>query len=150
MSFRKYALSAALSLALLMPAAANGQLNNHQREAFPNSQLVTTAARAAATELYSNPDTELAPEIKAQMKELKEKFKKGEITKEQFHQEMKKLFPDGYKPHKGKGPHKNLSDEDKAKLQELKTKLDNGELDKEEFMKQKKELFHKDSTEKQQ
>lgn len=147
MSFRKYALSAALSLALLTPAAANGHLNNPPRDTFPNSQLVTTAARAAATELYANPDTELAPEVKAQMKALKEKFKNGEITKEQFHQEMKKLFPEGYEPHKGKGHHKKLSDEDKAKLQELKTKFDNGEMDKEEFIKQKKALFQKDSTE---
>lgn len=138
-------MSTALSLTLLIPtaAAANTSASN-QIGQISSGYSMNSAAGATSTELYSKPATELAPEVKAQMKELKTKLKNGEITKEQFHEEIKKILPEGYQHrHKGKGHHRKLSDEDKAKLKDLKTKLKNGEINKEEFIKQKKELFHR-------
>ena len=145
MSFRKCVLTTALSLTLLMPtAAATNTSSSNQIGQISSSYSMKSTTGATSTELYSKPDAELAPEVKAQMKELKAKLKNGEITKEQFHEEIKKVLPEGYQhKHKGKGHHRKLSDEDKAKLKELKVKLENGEITKEEFMKQKKELFHK-------
>lgn len=58
---------------------------------------------------------EIPEETKLKVKELKEKLKTGEITKEQFHEEMKKLFPD--KPECNEDGHKKeLPEETKAKL----------------------------------
>lgn len=75
---------------------------------------------------------EIPEEIKVQIKELKEKFKNGEINKEQFHDEMKKLFPN--KSHFNKKcSFKELPEEIKLELKELKKKLINGEITEEQF-----------------
>ena len=75
---------------------------------------------------------EIPEETKLKVKELKEKLKTGEITKEQFHEEMKKLFPNKTQCNE-EVPKKELPEETKAKLRELKTKLLNGEITEEQF-----------------
>ncbi|AKL96407.1 hypothetical protein CACET_c29630 [Clostridium aceticum] len=139
MDFRKGIISTALSLTLLMPSVslASNPIHLVQEGKVP----ITT--NASTEENLQNPKPQLSPEAKAKFQELKNKFKNGEITKDQFHQEMKKLMPENHHcKHKKKccDNKMKLSDEDKAKLDELKTKLKNGEITKKEFKEEVKQL----------
>ena len=78
---------------------------------------------------------EIPEETRLKIKELKTKFEKGEITREQFRKEIKELLP-GKTHFEKKGPQKNLPDDVKVKLQELKTRLLNGEISEDQFHKE--------------
>lgn len=132
MHFKKLVISTALSLTLLLPSAA-----------FANNGNLTEGAdlnKSITTEKVSTQSPELTPEIKDKIKDLKIKVRNGEITNEQFHQEVKKILPkDIHFKHKKF----NLSNQEKEQLKELKIKLENGEITKEEFKEEMKTIFPK-------
>lgn len=143
MHFRKGIVSTALSLALLMPSFASA--NNDTQPLLKGKSLSFHTNKIAVEQvLITKPD--LTPEVKAKLEELKSKLKNGEITKDQFHQEIKKVLPEGFHyKHKKKGCHKELSDEARVKLDELKSKFKNGEITKEEFRKEMKKIIHQNT-----
>lgn len=75
---------------------------------------------------------EIPEETKVKVKEAKEKLKNGEINKEQFHKEMKNLFP-GKTHQKKKGSFKDLPEETKTRLKDLKKQLIDGEITEDQF-----------------
>jgi uncharacterized membrane protein len=125
MHFKKSIISTGLSLALLMPSAA-----------FASQDIQSQGSNTA----QDQQKTELSSETKAKVKALKTKLHNGEITKEQFHQELKEILPEGYKC-KHKHKHPKLSEEDKAKVKELKAKLQNKEITKDEFKAEFKKII---------
>ena len=85
-NWRKSIVSITLALAILIPAAAfaAGNANGEKNITAFTKQL---QARGG----WFNKGRELPEELKAKLEELKGKLDKGEITQEQFREEMKKL-----------------------------------------------------------
>jgi len=74
---------------------------------------------------------------------LRDELKNGELTPEQFREEMKQLLPEGFQPKEGErwpGKRGELPEELKAKFEELKGKLEGGEITREQFREEMKQL----------
>lgn len=135
-----------LSLTLLMPSVAfeNSVSSSSEIKDHKNYNISSVGKRLVENE----PNPDLSKETKLKIKELKIQLKNGEITKEQFHQEIKKIVPENYQlKHKKMylNKYKNLNAEDKVKLQELKLKFENGEITKEEFKEEIKQIISKNN-----
>ncbi|TCT14914.1 hypothetical protein EDC18_10464 [Natranaerovirga pectinivora] len=131
MFFKKGILSTGLSFAILLPSASlsHGHALSDHTVFFHSSAIVAEDEK-----------TEFSPDIKEKAKDLKSKFKKGEITEDHYHEEMKKIKPKKCSHKRGS----KLSAEDKAKLKALKAQLENGEITTQEFKKQFKGLQNKE------
>ncbi|MBU5676120.1 SHOCT domain-containing protein [Alkaliphilus sp. MSJ-5] len=146
MNWKKSIIPATLSLTLLIPTAAFADNNANVSEntkGFGGLRTVITNRSSHENEVfYSN--IEVTEEVKIKLEELKAKLDSGEITKEQFREEMKQLMPERSQ---FKGVEKKLiekieiPEEVKVKLEELKAKLDSGEITKEQFREEMKELM---------
>lgn len=143
MNFRKIIASTTLSLFLLMPVTASAnKLDISQANTKLNSCIVNSSEYSL--EKSVRPESRLSPELKSKVKELKTQLKKGEISKEQFQQEIKNILPENsHFRHRKHPTHKKLNDADRIKLQELKTKLKNEEMSRKEFKKELKEIINK-------
>jgi len=141
-------LSTALSLALLMPSSAFGATmgSNHHNGVQDIGSSRPIASKASTLEEYRSDQPPLPAEIQEKVEELKGRYKNGEITKEQFRQELKKIIPEEHqRNHRKKGGKHKLSDEAKTELEALKAKLKKGEITKEEFKQKLKELIPQDT-----
>lgn len=87
---------------------------------------------------------ELPDEVKAKITELKEKLKNGEITREQFREEMQQIVPKRFQ-FRGRGIPADLPDEVKEKIAELREKLKNGEITREQFREEIQQLRQEQS-----
>ena len=136
MKLKKRVILLALSLVLAIPAVS-----------FANDDLTILANDRLGNKILHEEKghcdrKEIPEETKVKIKELKEKFKKGEIDKEQYDEEMKKLFPE--KPHlDDKDSFNELPEETKSKLQELKKKLLNGEITEKQFQEEVDKIMPK-------
>lgn len=88
--------------------------------------------------------SELPDEVKAKIEELREKLKNGEITREQFCEEMQQILPEGFQ-FRGRGIPADLPDEVKEKIAELREKLKNGEITREQFREEIQQLRQEQS-----
>ncbi|QUH19723.1 SHOCT domain-containing protein [Alkaliphilus sp. B6464] len=146
MNWKKSIIPATLSLTLLIPTAAfadNDANVSENTKGFGGLRTVITNRSSHENEVfYSN--IEVTEEVKIKLEELKAKLDSGEITKDQFREEMKELMPEGSRV---KGVEKKLIEkaeipgEVKVKLEELKAKLENGEITKDQFHGEMKELM---------
>ncbi len=84
--------------------------------------------------------SELPDEAKAKIAELREKLKNGEITREQFCEEMQQIMPEGFQ-FRGRGVPADLPDEVKEKIAELREKLKNGEITREQFCEEMQQIM---------
>ncbi|MFZ7134040.1 MAG: hypothetical protein ACOWWR_16965 [Eubacteriales bacterium] len=144
MHIRKSIVSTVLSLALFMPSVAFASSIDIMYGGKDLAMAQTTSVNETLSEENSKP--ELTPEVKTKIQELKTKLNNGEITKEQFHQEMKKIMPEGFEfKHRRKDAHEKikLTDEAKEKLEDLKTKFKNGEITKEKFKEEMEKILPK-------
>lgn len=136
MFLKKRLLVLVLSLVLSIPAIS-----------FAENELeVISSSKSKCNVLHDEnvhiKKQEIPEEIKDKIKELKEKLKKGEIDKEQFHEEMHKLFPK--KPDMDKkGSFHELPEETKVKLKELKDKLIKGEITEKQFQEEVEKILPK-------
>lgn len=88
-----------------------------------------------AAKQWQNKGRALSPELKIKIDDLKSKLESGEITNEQFREEMMQLMPEKFHLKRGvKGhPKGAIPKELKAEFESLKTKLESGDITPEAF-----------------
>ncbi|MBO8167547.1 MAG: SHOCT domain-containing protein [Thermoanaerobacteraceae bacterium] len=137
-NWKKSIIPITLALTLLMSTAAFAISNvNDERNKKNFSRLRTAITeRTHFGKEWAGKRGKLPEELKAKIAELKEKLKSGEITREQFWEEMKKIMPERFQ-FKGR----KLPEELKAKIAELKEKLKSGEITREQFWEEMKKIM---------
>lgn len=134
MNIREKVIIAVLSISLLIPATT-----------FANNNVEVITNIPSIKERNIQDRKEIPEETKKAIRDLKTRLENGEITKEEFRKEIKKLLPEKYhfKNKKGKKHYKKMEvpEEVKAKFQELKSKLESGEITKDEFRKEIRKLM---------
>lgn len=87
---------------------------------------------------------EIPEETRVQIRELKLKVKSGEITKEQFHEQVKQLLPEIYDFQYNNRMYKkdcDLPDDVKIKVRELKSRYKKGEITKDQLLEEINKLI---------
>lgn len=95
---------------------------------------------------------EIPEETRTKIRELKVKVKAGEITKEQFHEQVKQLLPEIYEFQYNNRMYKkdcDIPDDVKIKVRELKSKHKKGEITKDQLLEEINKLIPEKTKEKE-
>lgn len=123
-NWKKTVLPVTLSLTLLINgvAFAATNANNDVTKNIVNKPVIKITEQTSCKQ-------DIPEKTKVKIKELKVKLKNGEITKEQFREEMKKIIPK-----------KEIPEELKAKFKKLREKHENDEITPEQYKAEKQKL----------
>ncbi|WP_197079132.1 hypothetical protein [Candidatus Syntrophocurvum alkaliphilum] len=133
-----------LILTLLMSTvafAATDSNKNENRGDF-SKERTKISERVKFEGERSGLQTQATEEIREKCDELKAKLSSGEITREQFCEEMKEINPNRMKSNQDRWQNKkgDVPEDFKDKLGELRTKLQDGEVNQEQFRENIKQL----------
>jgi uncharacterized membrane protein len=117
-------------------------------EEYSNTKIEQNTQEEDSKKIRSDIKEDLPAETKAQIKELREKLKSGEITEEEFEKQMEKIMPEGFKFKMRIKNGKELPEEVKTEIKELREKLKNGKITKEEFKEEIAKHSDSDTAEK--